>query len=145
MELLQQCDKVAERIDYLLKNKDTCRRLIEQGHELSDVEISRLLDLCRERLDAGHADVVDGTRQIETLKKRFDALYQRKSKEIVSTARKAAAKRKGSKQKENAGFNGMQLLVTITKTVELKNSMLVYLKHVREIVEKIRIAVRDAE
>ena len=145
MELLQQCDKVAERIDYLLKNKDTCRRLIEQGHELSDVEISRLLDLCRERLDAGNADVVDGTRQIETLKKRFDALYQRKSKEIVSTARKAAAKRKGSKQKENAGFNGMQLLVTITKTVELKNSMFTYLTHVRKIVERIRIAVRDAE
>lgn len=145
MELLQQCDKVAEQIDYLLKNKETCRHLIEQGKEVSDVEISRLLDLCRERLDAGHADVVDGTRQIETLKKRFDALYQRKSKEIVSTARKAAAKRKGSKQKESAGFNGMQLLLTITKTVALKNSMLVYLKHVREIVERIRIAVRDAE
>ncbi len=145
MELLQQCDKVAERIDYLLKNKDTCRRLIEQGHELSDVEISRLLDLCRARLDAGHTDVVDGTRQIETLKKRFDALYQRKSKEIVSTARKAAVKRKGCKQKESPGFNGMQLLVTITKTVELKNSMFTYLTHVRKIVERIRIAVRDAE
>ena len=39
----------------------------------------------------------------------------------------------------------MQLLLTIAKTTALKNSMLVYLKHVREIVEKIRIAVRDAE
>ena len=145
MELLQQCDKVAERIDYLLKNKDTCRRLIEQGKEVSDVEVSFLLDLCHERLAAGYEDVVDGTRQIETFKERFDALYQRKSKEIVSTARKAAAKRKGSKQKESPGFNGMQLLLTIAKTTALKNSMLVYLKHVREIVEKIRIAVRDAE
>ena len=145
MDLLRQCDKVAERIDDLLKNRDTRRRLLEQGHELSDVEISRLLDLCRERRDAGHTDVVDGTRQIETLKNRFDALYQRKSKEIVSTARKAAAKRKGSKQKESPGFNGMQLLVTITKTVELKNSMFTYLTHVRKIVERIRIAVRDAE
>ena len=145
MNLLQQCDKVAERIDDLLKKRDTRRRLLVQGHKLSDVEISRLLYLCRARLDAGHADVVDGTRQIETLKKRFDALYQRKSKEIVSTARKAAAKRKGSKQKEKAGFNGMQLLVTITKTVELKNSMFTYLTHVRKIVERIRIAGRDAE
>ncbi|MGN1065743.1 MAG: hypothetical protein ACI4QC_10035 [Thermoguttaceae bacterium] len=145
MNLLQQCDKVAERIDYLLANRETCRRLIAQGHELSEVEISRLLDLCHERLNAGHTDTVDGTRQIETLKDRFDALYQRKSKEIVSTARKAAARRKGSKQKEGAGFNGMQLLVTITKTVELKNSMLIYLTHVRKIVERIRAAVRDAE
>ena len=145
MDLLRQCDKVAERIDDLLKNRDTRRRLIEQGHELSDVEISRLLYLCRARLDAGHTDVVDGTRQIETLKERFDALYQRKSKEIVSTALKAAAKRKGSKQKEKAGFNGMQLLVTITKTLELKNSLFTYLTHIRKIVERIRIAVRDAE